>query len=357
MNKFTNLDQFRKIGNVFTMSWVYSGIAAYFSQQNKFNELEFTSDANTIFCKDWYTEDWVDNRPDEHKYFGLVNEGHIDYWFPVEEWKNVTLITGHQHVRHYPNNITSIGFDRWDILIQQNFSNPMFYNEINRRDLSVTEYDVLCLTGDHKGHRLEFLSKLQGRSGDLKIVTDNNQQILDTKYRTTSLGLESYFNKVGIDKFISYTGLCSFYHGEERIYLDHQPHKDMYSSCRVNAVLETTVYNVDYPLLSEKTWKTLAHGRPFVILGDTNSISALKKKGFKTFGKFCDESYDTEPVLSNRIDMVITALGQLVSACKTHADEIDKICKHNQELFFDTNRTFLQLADFGKLCLDEVYNV
>ena len=356
MNKFTNLDQFRKTGDVFTMAWVYSGIAAYFSQQNKFNELEFTSDADTIFCKDWQFK-YVEHDPAEQKYFGLVNEGHIDYWFPVEDWKNVTLITGHRHVRRYPNNIKSIGFDRWDILIQQNFSNPIFYNEINRRDLSVAEYDVLCLTGNPRDHRLEFLSKLQCRASNLKIVTDDAQQILDTKYRTADLGLECYHNKVSIDKFDSYAGFCSFYHGEERIYLAHHPYKDMHSSCRVNAVLETTVYNVDYPLLSEKTWKTLAHGRPFVILGDTNSISALQKKGFKTFGKFCDESYDTEPVSSNRIDMVITAMEQLVSACKTHAREIDEICKHNQALFFDTNRTFLELADFGKLCLDEVYNV
>ena len=356
MNKFTNLDQFKKTGNVFTMSWVYSGIAAYFSQQNKFNELEFTSSANTIFCRDWNTN-FVDSDPTEQKYFGLVNEGHIDYWFPVEDWKNVTLITGHQHVRRYPNNIKSIGFDRWDMLIQKNFSNPVVRNEVNRRDLSVAEYDVLCLTGAPRDHRLEFLSNLQCNSSGLKIVTDSNQQILDTEYRTTALGFESFFNKCDIDKYKSTQGFSSFYHAEDIICLSHQPHKDMYGSCRVNVVLETTVYDVKKPLLSEKTWKALAHRRPFVILGDTNSISTLKEKGFKTFGNFCDESYDSEPDLSKRIKMVAVAMHQLVSACKTHANEIDEICKHNQELFFDADRTFSDLAAFGKLCLEELYNI
>jgi len=356
MNKFTNLDQFRKTGDVFTMSYIYSGIAAYFSQQNKFNQLEFTSSANTIFCRDWDTN-FVDSDPTEQKYFGLVNEAHIDYWFPVEEWKNVVLITGHEHVRYYPNNIKSIGFNRWDIVIQQNFSNPVVRNEVNRQELSIAEYDVLCLVGRPRDHRLEFLLNLQCNSSGLKIVTDSNQQILDTEYRTTALGFESFFNKCDIDKFNSYQGFSSFYQAEDKIYLDHQPHKDMYGSCRVNVVLETTVYDVKKPFLSEKTWKALAHRRPFVILGDTNSISTLKEKGFKTFGNFCDESYDSEPDLSKRIKMVAVAMHQLVSACKTHANEIDKICKHNQELFFDANRTNSDLAAFGKLCLDELYNI
>jgi hypothetical protein len=356
MNKFTNLDQLKQAGNVFTMSWVYSGIAAYFSQQNKFKDLAFTSSANTIFCKDWNTN-FVDSNPDEQKYFGLVNEGHIDYWFPSENWKNVTLITGHDHVLHHPNNIKSIGFNRWDILIQQNFSNPVVHNEVNRQELSIAEYDVLCLIGQPRDHRLEFLSNLQCNEIGLKIVTDSNQRILDTEYRTTALGFESFFNKCDIDKFNSYQGFSSNWSAGDKIYLDHQPHKIMHGSCRVNVVLETTMYDVKKPLLSEKTWKALAHRRPFVILGDTNSISTLKEKGFKTFANFCDESYDSETDSSKRIKMVAVAMHQLVAACKTHATEIDKICKHNQELFFDTNRTFSDLAAFGKLCLKELYNI
>jgi hypothetical protein len=356
MNKFINLDQLRKTGNVFAMSWIYAGIVAYFSQHNKFRELEFTSSANTIFCKDWNSR-YIDQDPAEQKYFGLVNEGHIDYWFPTEDWKNVTLVTGHEHVLHHSNNVKSIGFNFWDIMTQKNFSNPAIYNEVNRRDLSMANYDVLCLVGQPKAHRLEFLLNLQRNSNGLKIVTDSNQRILTTEYRTTTLGFESFFNKLDIDKFNSYSGFYSFCNPEEQVYLDHLPHKDMYGASRVNVVLETTVYDVKNPFLTEKTWKALAHCRPFVILGDTNCISTLKEKGFKTFGNFCDESYDSEPVLSKRINMVAVAMHQLVSACKTHANELDEICKHNQELFFDVNRIHMDLAKFGKLCLDELYNV
>ena len=358
MNKFTSLQTFQQQhGDVHTMSWIYAGITAYFSQQKQFHNLEFTSTANTLFCYDWDYSKYQPSESEERRYFGQVNEAHTDTWFPMENWKNVTLITGHENKQQYPNNINSIGFDRWDLLTQNFYSDPVLYGEINRNDLSHCEYDILCLTGAHKHHRMEFLSRSNDRLKHLKIVTDNNQHMLDTSYRTTTLGFEVYFNKADIDQFSNYNMLPSFYKEYDSMAIAWVPHQKMYSSCRVNAILESNVYDTKYPLLSEKTWKALAQGRPFVILGDTNSLNKLKSKGFETFGNFCDESYDIEPVSDNRIDMVITALDQLVGACKTNAKEIDKICKHNQSLFFDISRTNSDLAKFGKLCLDELYNV
>jgi hypothetical protein len=357
MNKFTSLQTFKQQHrDVYTMSWIYAGITAYFSQQNQFHNLEFNSTANTLFCKDW-SNVYTDSKSSEQQYFGFVNEGHIDYWFPITDWENVTLVTGHENNQQYPKNIKSIGFDRWDLVIQNIYSDPVLYGEINREDLSYCEHDILCLTGAHRPHRVQFLIRANHQLQHLKIVTDDKQQLLETNYRTTALGFESYFNKVDIDQFRNYKMLPSFYKQQDTFALDWVPHQKMYSSCRVNAILETTVYDTKHPFVSEKTWKALAQGRPFVILGDTNILNKLKSKGFMTFDKFCDESYDVEPSVSNRTDMVITALDQLVTACKTSPAEIDKICKHNQSVFFDVSRTNSDLAKFGKLCLDELYNI
>jgi hypothetical protein len=357
MNKFTSLQTFKQHHtHAYTMSWIYAGITAYFSQQKQFHNLEFNSTADTLFCKDW-DQNYPGSTSCDQKYFGLVNEGHIDYWFPRENWKNVTLITGHENNQQYPNNIKSIGFDRWDLAIQNICLDPVLYGEINRDDLSHCEYDILCLTGVHKPHRVQFLTRANHQLQHLKIVTDTEQQLLKTNYRTTELGFESYFNKASVDQFRTYTMLPSFYKERDSFSIPWVPHQKMYSSCRVNAILESTVYDTKYPLVSEKTWKALAQGRPFVILGDTNTLNKLKSKGFITFDKFCNESYDVESSVSDRTDMVITALDQLVAACKTNPAEIDKICKHNQSVFFDVGRTNADLAKFGKLCLDELYNV
>jgi hypothetical protein len=100
----------------------------------------------------------------------------------------------------------------------------------------------------------------------------------------------------------------------------------------------------------------LANCRPFVILGDTHSISKLKQQGFKTFDQFCDESYDQETNLQDRMVKVITACKQLNTAAKQHPAEIDVICQYNQSRFFDRQRHNENLSRFGKLCLDTIYN-
>ena len=78
---------------------------------------------------------------------------------------------------------------------------------------------------------------------------------------------------------------------------------------------------------------------------------------FKTFDKFCDESYDLETDLDKRIEKTLDSTIQLIDAGRHYPTEIDKICQHNQQLFFDRTRLERKLAKFGKLCLTQLYNV
>jgi hypothetical protein len=96
--------------------------------------------------------------------------------------------------------------------------------------------------------------------------------------------------------------------------------------------------------------------RPFVILGDTNILRKLRKEGFQTFDEFCDESYDQEVDLDLRTEKTINATLQLIDACKLHPEKIDKICQHNKQHFFKINRLENKLSEFGKLCLEHLYN-
>lgn len=47
--------------------------------------------------------------------------------------------------------------------------------------------------------------------------------------------------------------------------------------------------------LTEKTFKPIALGMPFIIVGTQGSLKYLRSYGFKTFGCCWDESYDDEP--------------------------------------------------------------
>ena len=65
--------------------------------------------------------------------------------------------------------------------------------------------------------------------------------------------------------------------------------------------------------LTEKTFKPIAMGMPFVIVGTQGSLKYLRSYGFKTFGDLWDESYDDEPDDSKRIEKIAKVLELLVS--------------------------------------------
>jgi len=353
LNNFTRIDvlkqTFPEHTPFYAQTWVYSAIVAWYSQQNNFDKLCFTDNIGSLIVCDYNHTFNTDNRFNK---YGLVYEGHIDYWANLRDAKNCFFISGHDHFQTHKNNIVSLGFDHWDITIYQSFAIPALWNEINRQSIQQCIYDVVIATGSIRPHRIKFLTMLDQQKEKLKIVTDAGQKKLNTPLRFDTLGMEVYFNKVGATQYNLHTTYPSFFDTNNNRSLDHLPHKLMHQLSRVNVALETTVYHTQHPYLTEKTYKILAQHRPFVILGDTNILYKLKQQGFKTFEQFCDESYDQEPDFNIRCQKVITAMHQLVDACIHYPDKIDQICSHNQAVFFDQQRHANNLAKFGKLCLD-----
>jgi hypothetical protein len=89
--------------------------------------------------------------------------------------------------------------------------------------------------------------------------------------------------------------------------------------------------------LTEKTFKPIAMGMPFVIVGTQGSLRYLRSYGFKTFGDLWDESYDDEPDDSKRIEKIahtlklLDGLGEYRQAI---FDSAQDIVKHNWNHFY-----------------------
>jgi hypothetical protein len=77
--------------------------------------------------------------------------------------------------------------------------------------------------------------------------------------------------------------------------------------------------------LTEKTFKPIAMGMPFVIVGTQGSLKYLRSYGFKTFGDLWDESYDDEPDDSKRIEKIAQVL-KLLDGLEEHRQDIFDIC-------------------------------
>jgi hypothetical protein len=89
--------------------------------------------------------------------------------------------------------------------------------------------------------------------------------------------------------------------------------------------------------LTEKTFKPIALGMPFIIVGTQGSLKYLRSYGFKTFGDLWDESYDDEPDDSKRIEKIAQILKQLDES-EEHQQDIfesaQKIIEHNWNHFY-----------------------
>lgn len=89
--------------------------------------------------------------------------------------------------------------------------------------------------------------------------------------------------------------------------------------------------------ISEKTWKPISVAHPFIILGNKGTLQYLRSRGFKTFEKWWDESYDLQDSFSQRCDSVIKILNNLTMLSNEELKylyaEIKPTLEHNRKLF------------------------
>jgi hypothetical protein len=63
--------------------------------------------------------------------------------------------------------------------------------------------------------------------------------------------------------------------------------------------------------LTEKTFKPIKHGQPFVIVGAPGSLKALRALGYRTFDHAIDNSYDLETDNTRRWQMTLNAIQKI----------------------------------------------
>ena len=89
--------------------------------------------------------------------------------------------------------------------------------------------------------------------------------------------------------------------------------------------------------LTEKTFKPIALGMPFVIVGTRGSLEYLRSYGFRTFEGIWDESYDDaeDDVRIQRIASLLRSLDELSTEGKQDLfDQCQEVIEHNWNHFY-----------------------
>jgi hypothetical protein len=161
---------------------------------------------------------------------------------------------------------------------------------VNRRD-----YDFTLLSRVHKWWRATIVNYLFQQNLLSRSLWSYNTISIGDQPEDNPLEVGS-FQIQGLKNFLNnapYTcdGLSSHDHNNHHIYV-----AEHYENSYMNLVLET-LYDADQSggaFITEKTFKPIRHGQPFVIFGTPGSVQLLKDLGYRTFDHVIDNSYDSE---------------------------------------------------------------
>jgi len=106
-----------------------------------------------------------------------------------------------------------------------------------------------------------------------------------------------------------------------------------YANSYCNIVLET-LYSGE-PFLSEKTFKPIKHGQPFVVAGPAGTLQLLRDLGYRVFDDAIDNTYDLETNDTQRWYRLLEAIKEIKNNTDKHSWLLSIVpdLQHNQNLF------------------------
>jgi hypothetical protein len=177
-----------------------------------------------------------------------------------------------------------------------------FFRYINRRQsipeiiIGTRSYEFTALNRTHKWWRASCMADLL-RSDVLNrsLWSYNTQCSIDDREEDNPLELDSVSGwRDAVKNFVS-QGPYFCDSNDDQSHNDHRHVPvGLYQDSYCHLVIET-LFDADQSggaFLTEKTYKAIKFGQPFVIIGTTHSLRTLRQQGYKTFDHAIDNSYD-----------------------------------------------------------------
>jgi|694.fasta_scaffold119333_4 hypothetical protein len=159
---------------------------------------------------------------------------------------------------------------------------------------------------------------------------------------------------INVDNFKSIQLEDDVMYGSQLSYLDeflYTINPNWYYKSKVNIITETMLYKNSIHL-TEKTWKAIYLGVPFVIYAPSKHyLKTLRDMGFKTFNSVINEDYD-EMDGDGKIKKIIDSALELSNIYDSK--EVLEICKFNQELYFNLE---YRKKIYKETFLDKLYDI
>lgn len=217
-----------------------------------------------------------------------------------------------------------------------------FFRYVNKEQASISvtdqdrRYDFTVLCRTHKWWRATCMSDLRRKELlDNSLWSYNTDCTIGDNFDDNPIEVDVLNIREDLNQFIN-QGPYKCDSLSEKDHNDHHwVNTDLYTNSYVQIILETH-FDADQSngtFLTEKTWKTIKFGQPFVIVGPPNSIKSLRDSGYRTFDQYIDNSYDSILDNTQRWLAVINTIKQIKQSPKEIFLKCISDVAYNQELF------------------------
>lgn len=256
------------------------------------------------------------------------------FYYPSESYATLSasfMPTAHLCLEHSIN-AHLIKCGDWDIIGFTNHNLPEFFAWIISSDFNLARlaYTQKLIDAQPKTHQFLFLNGEQRDNREYLFKRYTEAGLLDQSiysYRSGKSAAGFGPNEDWQDPFV---------HPDFRFYAYYPSH---FYRTKVSIVSETTQMEF-FP--TEKTYKSLMLGHPFVLYGGRCSLEKLRKLGFKTMAPYIDEGYDLSDYPLECADYLID------KTLKNIPEDIVQLtheaCVHNRQHFhIVANSIYLRL--------------
>jgi len=207
-------------------------------------------------------------------------------------------------------------------------------------DTRSQEFTVLSRT--HKCWRATVMADLK-RQGllDNSFWSYNTNVGLNETSDDNSLNIVSQILKSDIENFLAQGPyVCDDFTSDQ--HNDHSLTNHIHFSDSYCSIILETHFDADNSngtFLTEKTFKAIKHGHPFVIVGCVGSLEELKSQGYRTFDHAIDNSYDLETDSVQRWIKIVSAIRKIQQQ-NMHdwfLQCLDDV-RHNQQVFLQSKK-------------------
>lgn len=186
----------------------------------------------------------------------------------------------------------------------------------------------MCLMGGGRPHRVRLWSLLNKS----KIINDGH-----VSFMHEGISLDGVMFPQGVIAYDN-SGLLPFFNDSLfSVIPENAFGTSSWFHHPTNTAEKVNIYDLKF--ISEKTWRVIATGHPFIIMGNKGILTYLKERGYHTFPELFDESYDGLEWSGER-EMHIQH--EILKLCSMEKSKLRDLCEsvwwkveHNRKLFYD----------------------